>query len=320
MNHLSERPRPPAVELHFGPDAIQQPSRTRSQSAPTLMTAPTLRTRPQAAGRNGHPDSDDVENELRKLVDELIQAERGEAHSPWAGGNTPSGMAKTLDQLISETIDFEIRNATTAPRERQQLAALNAALGLLPADDPAHRYRSLMLIVHQLERASGRCTSTDVAARIVETFAAYPCATDPAQLSANALDFTLAMGAATAGYPFAARCEILVALTIAADHIDCFAMARAAVDGLINEVRTVSDDKRLAYILQLAARIEDLPEDYRPVSAMKLYGCVPTNRLDRLAALEAIAANNVTMPDSQAALVFRTILNQEIYRLRLDQT
>lgn len=305
-------PRSPNGELEPQSDsAVQAAFRPRSTSSPAPRTAmPLLRNR-------GLPSSD-VEAEVRSLLQELSLEPPFDRYATRQRRSTPQEpVTPSAEDTYADVIRTELASARELKDELQMLQAISDMLTLLPAAAPALRNDCFNEICALFRRSAGREPGTQCATTLVRTVARNPTSADRNEAVANAHRTVMLLLESTRHFPFEARNEIAIAGLYAADELDCFAMAKDVIDGLLGGHAGGDPEAAVGRISDVARSLHRMPMLYRTLAAMKLYQYAPPTKPWYLRALEAIAHNNDCLPDTPVTKDFCRSLNQDLYQLRM---
>ncbi len=298
-------------------------ARQRSVSAPMSIAPPELRTHHSRNTRDlVHPSGAPIEDEINELITSISQMGLNGESEPrvtaQSSMKTVLPMEYDVDRTLADLMEHELSRAE-AGDGRQLLSGMHAAITLLPGVLPEQRHASIQRLVALLAHTSGNDDAQACAIELIESFAAYPCSADRYLLEASTEIFASKFMKATEAFPFAAKCRLLTAMLNAAVSLKSFPMVKTTLDKLIAQLHPTDPLQRAQQTQQVAALIPQIPLSYRTLTAMKLYGCAPKDAALRLMTLEALAYQNPILDAGDHSTEFCLILNQEIYRLRMDQ-
>lgn len=327
MNPISRpsRSTDPGEQSSSEPKPRHPARRRSSETDGATDSAPALGTRPAPPLRldslvAGSYDPSSTTEDLEQLLAELSIAPADRQPAPSSGVDSPPRSERIqLAQMLSDTLNQELANAAAARTEPQRLNAIQSALDLAPATAPAQWHDCLRQAAQLIGATSGNAASIDTARRVLASFVDLAMRERSDQLPDQAAELAGALGDAAASFPFAARCELLVAQSATANRLGSLTMVNAAILALIRQLPADSDAETTRRIATLAEAIPNMPIGHRALAAIKLYNCAPVAMPWRLDALERIAALNTLLPELAATEEFCKILNQEIYRLRIEQ-
>lgn len=296
------------------------PVRSRASSAPeTKIAEPVIRSRTTHGARNASEPAPNFEAELSRLINELTND--FSVAAPGGGDSETRELRKTIPdvhELLVDTLRQELAIARHAIEDGRRLEALNGALLLLHAADTPVRNEVFPEIANLL----GRCTATEssiqCALSLVRGIAGNASDPDKAHAVAVAQQTLSLLSEATRHFPFEARCELAVAGLYAAADIDSVTVARTVLQALLDGHQDNDPQAAGGRIAAFAAALPRVPDAYRVLAAMKLYQYAPTSMPWSLQSLEGIAGQNNCLPETTAAFEFCVMLNQDIYRLRMD--
>lgn len=285
----------------------------RSNSAPPVMKSTPL------AGRRA-PCTDD---ELVQLLADLCEEAREKAR------NTPlpsTSAATTERNGVDDQLDHEIETLFTAQlaetiaqhEEARMLESLETLMDMFRHVETATRRGALLQVVPLLQFASGDRRALRNAARMIDEFVAAHKDAEKEKTNAEAERFIHAIQDAVAAYPLGTKCQILVYELWGAKTLASFTMAKTSIDRWTTEIGADDHEVTTRRIEQAVDYIATTPMKYRLMAATALYRCVPDDISYRLRALEALAQNNLQLPDTIEAQDFSKIVNQQIFKLRLD--
>ncbi len=288
-------------------------TRGRSHSAP-----PVMKSTPLPGKRTSCTDE-----ELAQLLADLSEeaAEKIGA-MPWPSTSTaPSVRNATDDQLdheIESLFAAQLAEAIAQNDEARLLETLEALMDMFRHTAPATSRSALLQVIPLLQRISGNTRALRIAVRMIDEFVAANDASDKERANAEAEKFIHVMHDAVAAYPLGPKCQIVVYELWGAKKLGSFTMARTSLELWTTGLCTDHPDTTTRRIEQAVDYIATMPLKYRLMAATGVYRCVPDDISTRLRALEAIAQNNLQLPDTIEAQDFSKIVNQQIFQLRLD--
>ncbi len=292
-------------------------TRERGSSAPPVMKAT-----PRSA-KTATPFEADVAQLLSQLGAGGTTCEPVVATLPSSGSAGSIDYRDALDEELDREIDAifatQLGKTLTETDEVRLLEGLTTLLQMLPHTSKEQRKANLGKVIPLLQRTTGKKESLRVAIRLLDEFNAAHAHDSQDTTSVDAEAFMEALHAATAAYPLAAQCQLMVYQLWAAKKLNCFAMAKISTDHLANIIGDHDDDTSARRIEQAVDHIATMPLKYRLMVAIALYQCAPDEAASKLRALEAIASKNLDLPDTIDAQDFCKIVNQQIYELRIVQ-
>lgn len=285
----------------------------RSNSAPPVMKS----TPPPGKG----PSS--LEEELAQLLADLREETTKKAQNTQL---PRTGTATTTHNAIDDQLDHEIDTLFAAQLadtlaqddDTRMLDRLESLMDMFRHAAPATRDSALMQVIPLLQRTSGDRKALRIAVSMIDEFVAAHQDSDKERTNTEAESFVSAMHSATAAYPMGAQCQILVYELWGATKLGSFTMARTGVDRWSAGLCAIDHEQTTRRIEQAVAYIATMPLKYRLLAATALYRCVPDDAGFRLRALQALAQNNLELPDTIEAQDFSKIVNQQVFTLRLD--
>lgn len=285
----------------------------RSNSAPPVMkTTPSPGKRPPC-----------TDEELAQLLAELREQTAGKPQdTPLPPSSTALRARNAIDDQLDHEIEalFAAQLADTIAQDDQtrMLERLESLMDLFRHAGPATRGNALIQVIPLLQRTSADSKALRIAVSMIDEFVAAHQDTEKERTNTEAERFISAMHHAVAAYPLATRCQVLVYQLWGAKKLGSYTMAKTGIDLWAAVISANENDATTFRIEQAVDYIATMPLKYRLMAATALYRCVPDDAGFKLRALQAIAQNNLALPDTIEAQDFSKIVNQQIYQLRLD--
>lgn len=285
----------------------------RSNSAPPVMKSTPM------AGERTRYTNEELAQLLADLRDETEEKVR---NTPIPAASRATRARKAIDDDLDHEIEAlfaaQLAEAIAQDDEARMLAGLETLMDMFPHAGPTTRRSALQQVIPLLQRISGDRKALRIAVSMIDEFAAAHEDSEKESTNTEAEAFISAMHNAVAAYPLATRCQILVYELWGAKKLDSFTMARTSINLWTTEICADDHDATTRRIEQAVDYIATMPLKYRLMAATGLYRCVPDDTDCKLRALQAIAQNNLQLPETIEAQDFSKIVNQQIFKLRLD--
>ena len=120
--------------------------------------------------------------------------------------------------------------------------------------------------------------------------------------------------------PNEVRTDLQNLLAEAAGKIQNQLFAEFMFDALINPYNITQCDDINGLISTAASLITHMPQDRQLKSLINLYRVLPDQAEERLVGLESMINHTAKIPESHDSMTVLSMLNQEIYKLRLEHT
>jgi hypothetical protein len=238
------------------------------------------------------------------------------AHHQSGEQETETGIAALIDEIFDNQLS-EAR-AISAPSER--VPALHELIRMLAHLSSSKRAGARESITALIGVADCSADTERIIAMLIEEFIAehQPPRKEPTHQATEALVHSLTT--ACSHFPIRTRCKTLLMQLWAAEKLACHSMANIAMDMFAAAMDSGATDSATEQLLVAAEYLDRAPLTQRLMLATTLYRCVPDHTPKRLECLEALAAKDLRLPDTQEAQSFGAILNQQIYELRILTT
>lgn len=285
----------------------------RSNSAP-----PVMKSTPPPGKR---PPS--IDEELAQLLADLREettkkAQNRQLPQTSTATTTRSAIDDQLDHEIDTLFAAQLADTIAQDDAARMLDQLKSLMDMFRHAGHATRRSALMQVIPLLQRISDPGRALRIAVALIDEFVAAHESSDKEKTNVDAEPLICALHQATAAYPLGTQCQILVYELWGAKKLGSFAMARMSIDLWSTDLCAIDHDATTRRIEQAVDYIATMPLKYRLMAATALYRCVPDDTGLKLRALQAIAQNNLALPDTIEAQDFSKIVNQQIFTLRLD--
>lgn len=292
-------------------------ARQRAQSAPAMFQllqrhAPTLT-----------PTDEELETLIKELkgttiVDELNTEEKHKSVAAQVDASSTEFGVEDINCVIDDLFQSQLSEATQANDDIARQRGLQIAAGMLKNMDPAMRTAARFQILTVIGEDTPTAGAEQLLSTLVDDFVAAHRQMNKEQASPAAQEFVESLSYVMADFSVRAKCKLLVHQLWAAKKLDCFTMAKVAIDMLGEAIVDGDPETTAGNIAKAAAYIDAMPIRYSLMVATELYQCAPDESPWQLHSLQAIANKNVLLPETAESQSFCRILNQQIYELRLD--
>lgn len=293
-------------------------ARKRGQSAPAMcqqLRAPVPPLMPTDA---------EIEALLEELKCSAIDGHRVNAEVEKTTSSSRVTIGPMLDEaahdrLIDELFQSQLSEAQKLEQPKTRAKGIQVALDMLKHMSEPGRTAARMQILSAISEGLVAKQSEPLLTMLIDDFIAAHRETSRERTSKAAQLLVECLCDAIAHYPIKTKCKLLVAQLWAAKNLNNFTMAKTAIDHFADNLPQPSPQLTCKKIERAVAYIDKTPIRFSLLVAMALYQSVPDKGPWELRSLEAIAANNLLLPDTREARAFCATLNQRIYALRLAE-
>lgn len=225
--------------------------------------------------------------------------------------------ASSLGRMIDNLFDEHLASLREIKEAEARTHSLHAAVTMLAQLEGPKRNDARAQIAAAIAEAPQGKDAERLFARLLDDLIAAHTDTRKAVTAAAAEQFARTLSAAISKLPFPSLCKLLTMQMWAAKRLDVPSMAQVSIDAFVPHV--IDDDLEVTAkrIEQAAHCIDVIPVKLAPMVVMALYQCIPDQAPWQLRSLEALAAKDTPLPETDETWALIKIIHQQVYELRI---